>query len=327
MKIIAAVIGMGIGQKHVEAIEHYEKSRVKIICEKNKKKIKDLKKKYPNKIITNNENLIFSDNEINLLSIASFDNFHFQQVVKGINANKNLIIEKPMCLNETQLKKIYALLKKKKNLSITSNLVLRANSLFLDFKKKVQKKNIYYIEADYIWGRKSKLYGWRAKINEYSIIYGAAIHMIDLVMWITGLKPVSVLTYANNKSTKNTKFKKNSLVVILLEFPSNILVKVSANASAHHNHLHELKIFEKNQTLVNNNLGSYVYKNSKILINNSPYPDKKNRKKIIQNFIDFLIKKNNKLFIKHKEQFDLMSVCFAAEKSMRFKKKIKIKYL
>ncbi len=327
MKIIAAVIGMGIGQKHVEAIEDYKKSTVKIICEKNKKKIKDLKRKYPNKIITNNENIIFSDNQINLISIASFDNFHFKQVIRGLNANKNLIIEKPMCLNETQLKKIYILLNKKKNLSITSNLVLRSNSLFLDFKRRVQKKNIYYIEADYIWGRKSKLYGWRSNINEYSIIYGAAIHMIDLVMWITGLKPISVLTYANKKNTKNTKFKKNSLAVILLEFPNDILVKVSANASAHHEHLHELKIFAKNQTLVNNNLGSYEYKNSKIIKINSPYPDKKNRKKIIQNFIDFLIKKNKKLFIKHKEQFDLMSVCFAAEKSMRIKKKIKIEYL
>ena len=45
MEIIAAVIGMGIGQKHLEAIENYKKSFVKIICEKNEKKIKNLKKK------------------------------------------------------------------------------------------------------------------------------------------------------------------------------------------------------------------------------------------------------------------------------------------
>ena len=61
MKIIAAIIGMGIGQKHLDAIENYKKSKVKIICEKDKKKIKLLKNRYPDKIITENENIIFSD--------------------------------------------------------------------------------------------------------------------------------------------------------------------------------------------------------------------------------------------------------------------------
>ena len=45
MKIIAAIIGMGIGQKHLDAIDNYKKSFVKIICEKNEKKNKIFKKK------------------------------------------------------------------------------------------------------------------------------------------------------------------------------------------------------------------------------------------------------------------------------------------
>ena len=155
----------------------------------------------------------------------------------------------------------------------------------------------------------------------------SAIHIIDIVIWLTGLKPINVYTYGNNKPTQKTKFKKNSFALILFEFPNNILVKVTANTSAVHNHIHEIKIFSKNQTLVNNKLGSYIYKDNKTYKINSNYPDKKNRKKLIQNFIDYLIKKNDKLIIDHKDQFDLMSICFAAEKSMLLKKKIKIKYL
>jgi len=45
MKIKAAIIGMGIGSMHLEAIENYKGSKVKIICEKNKKKLNILKKK------------------------------------------------------------------------------------------------------------------------------------------------------------------------------------------------------------------------------------------------------------------------------------------
>ena len=40
-KINAAVIGSGIGIKHLESIDGYKKSSVKIICEKNLKKNKN----------------------------------------------------------------------------------------------------------------------------------------------------------------------------------------------------------------------------------------------------------------------------------------------
>ena len=118
MKINAAIIGTGIGIKHLEAIEGYKKSKVLMICEKDKKKILELKKRYPKIKITNDENKIFLDKKINLVSIASFDNFHFSQIVKSFKSNKNVIVEKPMCLRENQLRKIVSLIKKKKKLKL-----------------------------------------------------------------------------------------------------------------------------------------------------------------------------------------------------------------
>ncbi len=327
MKINAAIIGMGIGQKHLEAIQDYKNSDVKIICEKDNSKIKILKKKYQNKLITNNENDVFLNKKINLVSIASYDNFHYQQILKCAKYNKNIIVEKPMCLKFSQLKKIYKLFKANKKIKITSNLVLRVNSLFKKFKKKIDPKKIFYIEGDYIWGRKSKLFGWRSKLKDYSLTFGAGIHIIDLINWLTGLKPKSVYAVGNNKATKGTKFKKDSLIVIIFEFPMNILVKITANAGAIHNHLHEIKIFSKNQTIVNSNLGSYIYKNKKISRIKGLYPDKINRKKLIHNFLDILIKKNTKPIITLKEQVDLMSICFSVDRSIKLKKKIKINYL
>ena len=327
MKIVAAIIGMGIGQKHLEAIENYKNSKVKVICEKNKQKIKKLKTKYPNKIVTSNENDIFFDKQVNLVSIASYDQFHYDQILKCFKHKKHMIIEKPLCLNSNQLKKIYFLSKKNKDIKITSNLVLRTNSLFKNFKKKISKKKIFYIEGDYIWGRKEKLYGWRSKIKEYSITLGAGIHIIDLINWLTGLKPISVYAVGNNKITKGTSFKKNSLITMIFNFPCNILVKVSANGAAIYNHYHEIKIFLENQTLVNSRMGSYVLTKNKISKVKADYPDKKNRKKLIQNFINTINTKNIKPLISLKEQIDLMTICFAVDKSVKLNKKIKINYL
>ena len=73
------------------------------------KKDSILKKKFPNKIVTNDENHIFKNKKINLVTIASYDHDHYRQIVKSIKTNKNIIVEKPMCLNLSQLKKIYKL--------------------------------------------------------------------------------------------------------------------------------------------------------------------------------------------------------------------------
>ncbi len=328
MLIYTAVIGTGIGTKHIEAINFYKNFRVKIICEKNKVKISQLKKKYKNIKIVSNENEIFNDDDIKLVSIASYDEDHYRQIKKCIKFNKLFIVEKPICLNLNNLQELNKLLKKKK-IHLYSNLVLRVNSLFNNIKNKINKKDIFYIEADYIWGRKQKLFGWRSKTKGYSITLGAAIHVIDLVMWMLKSRPISVLTYGSKKATLNTNFKKENFLIYIFEFPQNIIVKITANAAGIYEHFHKLKIFEKNKTIEHNIEKSQLFISSKKKINkkiiNGYYPDKINRKKLIQNFLDNILNKK-KVLITNKEQMDLMNVCFFADKSLKLNKKLKIKY-
>ena len=324
-KIKAGIIGFGVGQKHFEAIQNYKKSKVKIICEKNLDKLSNLKKRYPEILITQNEDEIFNDKEINLVSIASYDEDHYPQILKCIKYKKNIIVEKPMCLKLKELKHIKKLMSNS-NIKMTSNLVLRVNDLFKNIKKKIKKDKIFYIEADYLWGRKNKLFGWRSKTKDYSLILGAGIHMIDLAMWMLNKRPHSVFTVANNIATSKTTFKKNSMALVILEFPGNVIVKITANAVAVHDHFHEIKIFAKNMTINNTMNGSFLFTKNKIKKNKFFYPDRKNRKKLIYNFLDTISHKKIKPIISQKEQFDLMSVCIAAEEAMNKNKKMRIKY-
>ena len=83
----AGIIGTGIGLKHLEAIHNFRGNKVKTIVEINKKKISKLRKKFPNLKISDNENDIFNDKEINLVSIASYDNYHFKHILKAIKSH------------------------------------------------------------------------------------------------------------------------------------------------------------------------------------------------------------------------------------------------
>ena len=57
------------------------------------------------------------------------------------------------------------------------------------------------------------------------------------------------------------------------------------------------------------------------------YPDRINRKKLIHNFVNQIKQNKKKLLIETEDIFDSMSICFAAEKSIKNKKRIKIDYL
>ena len=97
-KIHAATIGLGFGLLHAKV---FKKNRfTKLLCvndfNDNKKKLAlFLKTKF-----VKNVNEIFKNKKINLVSIASFDNYHFDHLYKAIKNGKNIFIEKPLCQNK-----------------------------------------------------------------------------------------------------------------------------------------------------------------------------------------------------------------------------------
>ncbi len=322
----AAVIGLGVGIHHVNALEKHSNCRVKKVYDFKKSIQTKFKKNFPYIEFAKNENEIFQDKEINIVSIASYDNFHYNQIIKCIKYKKNIIVEKPICLTQKQLSSINNLLKKT-NLKITSNMVLRTTGLFREIKKKTLNKDIISIEADYLWGRSHKLYQWRSKINDYSIIHGCAIHVIDLVLWLLEKKPIKVYAIGNNIGVDSKKFKKNSYVIILLKYNNKLIVKITANAISVFPHFHELKIYSKNSSIIHNLQGSIeIIGNKKKKKLSSNYPDKKSRFNIIHSFVDNLKNRYTRSIVDKKDIMNSMSISLAAEKSLKTGKEIEIKY-
>ena len=334
-KFNVGVIGLGVGERH---LQYYLKSsfinKIKVY-DFDTKKVNKLKSKYFNIEFVKNENEIIKSSEINIVSIASYDNYHAKQILKCLAYKKHIFVEKPICLYESELNKIYKAFKKKK-LKLSSNLVLRTAPLFIDLKKQISNGDfgkLFYLEADYLWGRINKFFSWRSKMSYYSKIYGAAVHMIDLVVWLLDKYPSEVFATGNKIATKNTKLKFNSFVNLNLIFHDGLIVKITGNGPCVHPHFHSLKIFGSKKTFIHDYKNSLFIKDREKLkiknlnLNKKIYPAKQERSRIINSFLLSILKKNNKHLVKSKEVFDVMSICFAAEKSMNSGKKIKIKYL
>ncbi len=320
--LTAGIIGLGVGERFIQALEEHSKVTLKTLCDFNQNKLTEMKSNYPNKIITDDSKVVLSDSDINFVSIASYDNFHTEQVISALDNKKHVFIEKPICLHKSELDQIVSTLKRNTKCNISSNLVLRTNPLFKKVKQNIKSNEmgkIFYIEADYLWGRISKLDEWRAEMEYYSIIHGSAIHMIDLIIWLLDEKPYEVKTYGNNIATQKYRLKYNSFAVILLKFKSGLIVKITGNGGCVHPHFHSLKIFGTKKTVSHDINGSFFIESSDpkhdLIKINEPYPAKNLRQDILVSFVDSIIKETSPIVSKY-DIFNAMSISLASEKSM-----------
>ena len=154
------IIGLGVGEAHIQGYESHPQCEVISLCDFNPEKIDYARKRYPEKIVTGKAEDILCDSEIDIASIASYDNFHYKQVVSALDCDKHVFVEKPLCLYEKEARHIRELLNKKPHLKMSSNLILRKSPRFIDLKKCIEKGELgvtYHIEGDYNYGRLHKV--------------------------------------------------------------------------------------------------------------------------------------------------------------------------
>ena len=332
-RINVGVIGLGVGAKHARVLYSNKKVNLVTLCDFDNKKINLYKKIFKNCKFTTNPDDIFKNPNIDIVSIASYDNFHAKHILQAIKYNKHFFVEKPFCLNINELNKICLNLKKKKKIIFSSNLVLRSNPAFMDLKKRIKKKttgDIYYCEGDYNYGRINKiLYGWRGQIPFYSVILGGAIHLIDLIVWLSNKKIQYVTAEGNKISTNNTNFKNYDLVSALLKFKDGMIAKVTSNFASVTPHHHILSVYGTKSTFFYNNKVIKFYK-SRDDLNlkkvNSNFSNE-HKSEILNSFIDSVYYQKDLKIVRENEIINLMSVCFAIEKSLKTKRWEKVKYI
>ncbi|RJR37226.1 MAG: gfo/Idh/MocA family oxidoreductase [Desulfobacteraceae bacterium] len=129
-----------------------------------------------------------------IVSIATPDWHHGEAVLTALYAGKHVFCEKPLCTTADQLSKIQ---QAKGTSRIAVNLPLRYHPPFQRLRE-AKTGLLYLIEAEYNWGRLSNMKDWRLD-PRYSIIHGGGVHMMDMLNWLTGQRPVWHSAIGNNK--------------------------------------------------------------------------------------------------------------------------------
>ena len=117
----AGVIGKGVSEKHALAYENHKNIVLKTVCDFDHGKLKKLNTKFPNVCMETKDQSILENEDIDIVSIASFDNYHCDQIVQVLNNGKHVMAEKPLCMNKDEMEKIQAAHKQDNGVRLSAN--------------------------------------------------------------------------------------------------------------------------------------------------------------------------------------------------------------
>jgi predicted dehydrogenase len=246
-RLRAGIIGLGVGERHIAGYRGHPDCAVVAVADLDSAKRDAARRHYPDLRVHDSATALLDDNEIDVVSIASYDEDHAAQVLRALAAGKHVFVEKPLCQTEDELAAIRASLARHPELRLSSNLILRRTPRFLALKARIaagELGRLFHIESDYNYGRIHKIVdGWRGRQDFYSVMLGGGVHVVDLVTWLAGERVVEVAAFGNRIATAGTGFRFDDMVVAILRFESGLIGKVAANFACVFPHFHRLLVY------------------------------------------------------------------------------------
>jgi predicted dehydrogenase len=258
--LAAAVIGLGVGEQHARALAAHPRARVAWLLDLDRGRAEALARALGQGAVATDYASVLADPAVDAVMLASYDDDHAAQVVAALRAGKHVFCEKPLCRTPAELA---AIATARGDRHLGCNLVLRAAPLFRWLRDAIrggELGEIYALDGDYLYGRLHKITdGWRGSVDDYSVMQGGAVHLVDLMIWLLGERPTSVTAVGNRIVTRDTAFRYPDFVAATYELPSGAIGRITANFGCVHKHQHVLRVFGTKATFIADDTGARLH--------------------------------------------------------------------
>jgi predicted dehydrogenase len=254
------VIGLGVGLQHARELAQLAEVELVALCDRDPQALAQACAEFPGVSAHIQENDLLDSGEVDAVVIATYDNEHAAAIIRAIGNGLHVFAEKPLATSRTELAAIRAELDRYPAVRLSTNTLLRRSPRFAWLKSRIAAGDLgelFHIEGDYLYGRLAKLTeGWRGSDSDYSVTLGGAIHIVDLLMWLAGERPVRVSAIGSSKGLRDSAlfgsshFLGDDFRVALLEFDSGLTAKVSANFACVLPHFHRVDVFGSDATFL-----------------------------------------------------------------------------
>jgi predicted dehydrogenase len=218
MKIKFGVIGQGhIGKRHAEMIRRNEYCELVAVCDALPKEqigLSDLKEKF----YTNIDDLLAAHPEIEVINICTPNGLHAEQCLKAIEANKHVVVEKPMALSKNDCEAVvFKALKMNKNVFCVMQNRFSPPSVWL--KKIVEEKiigDIHMVQLNCYWNRDERYYkkgNWKGtQTLDGGTLFTQFSHWVDIMYWLFGDITNIQAKFADFNHQTQTEFEDSGFV-------------------------------------------------------------------------------------------------------------------
>lgn len=191
---------------------------------------------------------IINDEEVDLVMITTRHNLHAEMVVKCLDANKHVFVEKPLALNLEQLDKIINA-QRKSNKTVMVGFNRRFSPHAEKMKALIGNSQLNVIATmnagnipENFWVHDMKVGGGR--------IIGEACHLIDLIIFLTGSKVKAVCMNAMGVNPEeNTD---NATILLKFENGSTGVINYFSNGSKAYSK-ERVEVYSQERTLIMDN--------------------------------------------------------------------------
>ena len=328
MRLRAAVIGLGVGEQHARAIASHPRAQLAAVYDLDPVRSKGVTSALGGVVAASYEQIL-ADREIDAVAIATFDDRHAEQVLAAFAAGKHVFCEKPLCRTLDELRAIVAA---RGDRHLACNLILRAAPLYRWLRDAIrggELGDIYAIDGDYLYGRLDKItLGWRADVDNYSVIQGGGVHLVDLMMWLLDERPARVSAVGNRIASRDTAFRYPDFAAATYELPSGVIARLTANFGCVHKHQHVLRVFGTKATFIHDDLGARVYTQRDPggpprVLDHAPVAATKGD--LVPSFVDAILAGADPTPIAQHE-FDVITACIAADRALATHEPLAIEY-
>ncbi len=331
-RVRAAVLGLGVGEAHAEALAAHPGCELVAVCDLDAGKRERAAVRFPGVRTTADADDVLADPGIDLVSIATYDDAHFAQALRALGRGKHVFVEKPLCRSLDELRSIKQAWMRT-HTAIGSNLVLRAAPLYGWIRAESEAGRLgrlYAFDGDYLYGRLEKITtGWRGGIDRYSVMQGGGIHVVDLMLWITGERPRSVFALGGRIATDGTAFRYDDMVAATYRFRSGLVGRITANFGCVHPHQHVVRVFGTRATVVYDDRGARLHTSRDPAIPERPLdlaPEPEHKGALLRGFVDGILGGVDAEAALQRE-LDVVSVCLAADRAVETGGEVEVTYV
>lgn len=328
-----AVVGLGVGEAHARAYLADDRCRLLWLLDHDRSRAEALAAEL-GAGVAETYRQILDDRRVDVVSIASFDADHAAQVLAALRAGKHVFVEKPLCRSPQELGGIAEAWRAAGGrLRLRSNLVLRSAPLYRWLREAVRSGElgeVYALDGEYLYGRLYKITGgWRGKEPDYSVMLGGGVHMVDLMLWLTGQRPQRVFCRGNGICTRDTDFSGVDFAAASFGFDSGLVGRITANFGCVHRHQHVLRVYGSKATFIYDDAGARLHTtrdddpSPPRVIDLDPLPASKGD--LIPAFLDSLWGQAPDP-VEERSVLDTIAVCAAADRALAAGREEEISY-